>query len=97
MPAFLRPHPGGRHRSEGPADPYPEGETQQTYQVHLGGGLVSSNRDDPGLGRTVRGLKVTPDDLTDYVERLTRRFLEQRADDESFAQWAHRAEEDSLR
>lgn len=75
----------------------PEGETQQTYQVHLGGGLVSSNRDDPGLGRTVRGLKVTPDDLTDYVERLTRRFLEQRADDESFAQWAHRAEEDSLR
>jgi sulfite reductase (ferredoxin) len=36
-------------------------------------------------------------DLPDYVERLAGRFLEQREDGESFAHWAHRAEEDDLR
>jgi sulfite reductase (ferredoxin) len=36
-------------------------------------------------------------DLPDYVERLAVRFLEQREDDESFAHWAQRAEEDDLR
>ncbi len=28
------------------------------YQVHLGGGLASQDREEAGLGRTVRGLKV---------------------------------------
>ena len=28
------------------------------YQVHLGGGLANADRDEAGLGRTVRGLKV---------------------------------------
>ena len=52
----------------------------------------------PGLGRTVRGLKVTADGIADYVERVVKRFLDDRdaAADETFAQWAHRADEEAL-
>jgi len=74
-----------------------DGNSQQTYQVHLGGGITSVNREEPGLGRTVRGLKVQPAELVDYVERVIRQFLAQRTSTESFAEWTQRAEEDSLR
>jgi len=67
------------------------------YQVHLGGGVSEQGRDDAGLGRTVRGLKVAADELPDYVERITRRYLSDRSGDETFATWAHRAEEEALR
>ena len=66
------------------------------YQVHLGGGLVSSDRDEPGLGRTVRGLKVAADGIADYTERVVKRFIADRDGEESFAQWAHRADEEAL-
>ena len=68
------------------------------YQVHLGGGLASQDRDEAGLGRTVRGLKVAADGIADYVERVVRGFLVERdaASDETFAQWAHRADEEAL-
>ena len=36
------------------------------------------DRDDAGLGRTVRGLKVTADELADYVERVVRSYLADR-------------------
>ncbi|MCC2591967.1 nitrite/sulfite reductase [Tessaracoccus sp. OS52] len=74
-----------------------DGGNEFAYQVHLGGGLASSDRDEPGLGRTLRGLKVTAVELPDFVERLVRNFLAERADGESFSTWAHRAEEESLR
>ncbi|NNH04933.1 nitrite/sulfite reductase [Microbacterium ulmi] len=78
----------------------PDGNGGQTpgYQVHLGGGLVSQDRDEPGLGRTVRGLKVTAEGIADYVERVVGRFLQDRdaASGETFAQWAHRADEEAL-
>jgi sulfite reductase (ferredoxin) len=45
----------------------------------------------------VRGLKVSADDLPDYVERVVRSFLAERDGAETFAEWAHRAEEDSLK
>ncbi len=75
-----------------------DGEQVPGYQVHLGGGLASQDRDDPGLGRTVRGLKVAADGIADYTERVVRRFLDERdaAADETFAQWAHRADEEAL-
>lgn len=73
------------------------GGSEFGYQVHLGGGLATQDRDDAGLGRTVRGLKVAADELPDYVERVTRRFLADREDDETFAVWAHRAEDEALR
>ena len=66
------------------------------FQVHLGGGLADSGREEAGLGRTVRGLKVPADGVADYVERITRRFVAARRDGETFAQWAHRAEEEEL-
>lgn len=75
------------------------GEQVPGYQVHLGGGLASLDRDEAGLGRTVRGLKVTADGIADYVERVVTRFLDERdaAADETFAEWAHRADEEALR
>lgn len=76
--------------------PTADGGQEPGFQVHLGGGLASTDRDEAGLGRTVRGLKVTNADLPDYVERVVRRYAAARADDETFAQWAHRAEADEL-
>ncbi|WP_420114452.1 nitrite/sulfite reductase [Pseudactinotalea sp.] len=72
------------------------GGSEFGYQVHLGGGLADLGREEAGLGRTVRGLKVAADELADYVERVTRRWLADRTDDETFAAWAHRAEDEAL-
>ncbi|SDU74007.1 nitrite/sulfite reductase [Jiangella alkaliphila] len=65
---------------------------EEGFQVHLGGGLGL----DAGFGRKLRGLKVTAAELPDYVERVVRRFVEQRTDGERFAQWVARADEDAL-
>ena len=70
---------------------------EYVFQVHLGGGLASPDREEGGLGRTVRGLKITADDLSDYVERVTRTFLDEREAHQSFAEWALNAQEDSLK
>ena len=74
-----------------------DGEQQPGFQVHLGGGLASADRDEAGLGRTVRGLKVTAADLPDFVERLVRRFMESRTPGDTFSSWVHRADEEELR
>ncbi|WP_030991709.1 nitrite/sulfite reductase [Streptomyces sp. NRRL S-1813] len=70
-----------------------DGNQVEGYQVHLGGALGL----EAGFGRKVRGLKVTADELPDYVERVLRNFESQRTDDERFAQWAARAEEGALK
>ncbi len=67
-----------------------DGNQVEGFQVHLGGGLGL----DSGFGRKLRGLKVTSAELGDYVERLVRRFTEQRTEGERFAQWVLRADED---
>lgn len=67
------------------------------FQVHLGGGLVAAGREAGELGRTVRGLKVTATNLAEYVERVVRRWDTDRSEGESFAAWAHRADEEALR
>lgn len=69
------------------------GEQVGGYQVHLGGSLGP----EPGFGRKVRGLKVTADELPDYLERVLLSFREQRADGERFSQWAARADEEALK
>ncbi|GAA4613735.1 nitrite/sulfite reductase [Saccharopolyspora hordei] len=73
----------------------PDGNGNQVegFQVHLGGGLGL----DAGFGRKIRGHKVTSAELGDYVERLVRRYLEQRTEGERFAQWVARADEDDLK
>jgi len=74
-----------------------DGEQVPGYQVHLGGGLANVDREEAGLGRTVRGLKVPADGIADYAERVIRRYLADRASaDETFATWAHRADEEAL-
>jgi sulfite reductase (ferredoxin) len=70
-----------------------DGTLVEVFQVHLGGGLGT----DPQLARKTRALKVRAEDLPDYIERLAGRYLGQREEGESFARWAHRAEEDDLR
>ncbi|MEY4262869.1 MAG: hypothetical protein RLY88_577 [Actinomycetota bacterium] len=72
------------------------GGTEPGFQVHLGGGLASRDRDEAGLGRTVRGLKVTASNLSEYVERVTRKYVAEANEDETFAEWAHRADEEAL-
>ena len=74
-----------------------DGEPEFGFQVHLGGGLASSDRAEPGLGRTVRGLKVSADELPGYVERVVRRFADDHEDGESFSAWAKRSDEEALR
>ncbi len=63
------------------------------FQVHLGGSLGL----DSGFGRKLRQHKVLSDELGDYIERVVRTFVKQRADGERFAQWAVRADEADLR
>jgi sulfite reductase (ferredoxin) len=67
-------------------------EGGEGFQVHLGGSLGA----DPAFGRKLRGLKVTADGLADYVERILRNYVADRADGEQFAAWARRAEEGLL-
>jgi sulfite reductase (ferredoxin) len=69
-----------------------DGNQVEGFQVHLGGGLGL----DAGFGRKVRGLKVTSAELGDYVDRVVRRFAEQRAEGERFAEWVTRAAESDL-
>ncbi|MFE9249721.1 nitrite/sulfite reductase [Streptomyces sp. NPDC007088] len=69
-----------------------EGRQVEGFQVHLGGALGLQ----AGFGRKVRGLKVTSEQLPDYVERVLRRFQADREDGERFATWAARADAEAL-
>ncbi|TWV44690.1 nitrite/sulfite reductase [Streptomyces misionensis] len=69
-----------------------DGNQVEGYQVHLGGALGL----EAGFGRKVRGLKVTSQELPDYIERVLRRYLAEREDGERFAAWAGRAAEEAL-
>ncbi|MDR7280967.1 nitrite/sulfite reductase [Catenuloplanes atrovinosus] len=75
----------------------PDGRQVEGFQVHLGGGLGMAEGHKAGFGRKLRGLKTTADELPEYVERLTRRYLAGRTDGERFADWVVRVEEDELR
>ncbi|MGH3241716.1 MAG: nitrite/sulfite reductase [Spirillospora sp.] len=67
------------------------GDQVEGFQIHLGGQLGAS------FGKKVRGLKTTSAGLTDYVERIVRRYDAQRTDGETFADWVRRAEEADLK
>jgi sulfite reductase (ferredoxin) len=69
-----------------------QGNDVEGFQVHLGGRLGQG----ASFGRTVKGLRLPADDLPDYVERITNRFIEEREGDESFSEWALRADESAL-
>ncbi|MDO4899154.1 nitrite/sulfite reductase [Actinomyces sp.] len=73
-----------------------DGQRVPGFQVHLGGGLAAAGHEEAELGRTVRGLKVAATDLSDYIERVVRRYATTRAPEESFSQWAQRAPKEEL-
>jgi sulfite reductase (ferredoxin) len=62
------------------------------FQLHLGGHLGARSR----LGRKSRGLKVTADELVDYVVGLLGTYADDRADGESFADWVERVDESKI-
>ena len=70
-----------------------DGQQVEGFQVHLGGALGH----DAGFGRKLRAHKVTTEHLADYVEKVVRHFLDDRADGENFATWVARADEEILR
>jgi len=62
------------------------------FQVHLGGQLGA----EAAFGRKFRGLKVTAAEAPDYVERILTGYLQRRTENESFASYVSRAEEEWL-
>ena len=73
-----------------------DGEQMPGFQVHLGGRL--GRGDDNDFGRKIRGHKVTQTGMPEYVERVTTHYLQDRTSaDESFADWAFRADEELIR
>ncbi len=81
----------GQMIDDGAADG--QGGPVEGFQVHLGGSLGL----DSGFGRKLRQHKVTSAELGDYIERVVRNFISERNAGERFAEWAVRADEDSLR
>jgi sulfite reductase (ferredoxin) len=73
-----------------------KGRQVEGFQVHLGGHYGADLDDQGAFGRKVRGLKVTATELPDYVERVLREYESDRAEGESFAEWAARADEGQL-
>ncbi|CUU54243.1 sulfite reductase (ferredoxin) [Parafrankia irregularis] len=69
--------------------PDDNGEMVEGFQVHLGGHLGTRSR----LGRKSRGLKVTADGLVDYVVGLLETYQANRAEGDTFADWAEHADE----
>jgi sulfite reductase (ferredoxin) len=74
----------------------PDGTQVEGFQIHLGGSLSGGDGSGSGFGRKVRGLKTTSKDLTDYVERVLRRFASARNPGETFAAWTARASDEDL-
>jgi sulfite reductase (ferredoxin) len=62
------------------------------FQVHLGGSIGA----DAAFGRKLRGLKVTGDQLPDYIERVLRNYVAGREEGEAFASWVNRADEAAI-
>ncbi|GIG54874.1 sulfite reductase [Demequina activiva] len=72
------------------------GEQVPGFQVHLGGRL--GRGEDNDFGRKIRAHKVTQSGMPEYVERVTQNYLEDRESaDESFADWAFRADEELIK
>lgn len=71
------------------------GEQVPGYQVLLGGRL--GRGDDNEFGRKIRGHKVIADGMPEYVERVTKNYLADRTEEETFSDWAFRAEEELIK
>jgi len=70
-----------------------EGKQVEGFQVHLGGSIGFAGEVDDNFGRKLRAHKVTSAGLGDYVTTVVRNYLVDRTAGETFAQWAHRADD----
>lgn len=71
-----------------------QGGQTEGFQAHLGGSLGM----DLEFGKKLRQHKVNATDLADYIEKVVRNYLSDRENDqEKFATWARRADEELLR
>ncbi|MBO9520812.1 MAG: nitrite/sulfite reductase [Nocardioidaceae bacterium] len=70
-----------------------EGNQVEGFQVHLGGSVGFAGEVDDNFGRKLRAHKVTSTGLGDYVVTVVSNYLVDRTAGETFAQWAHRAED----
>ncbi len=68
------------------------GNQGEGFQVHLGGTLNGAS----SFGRKFRGLKVAADELPDFVERVSKAYVADRTEGESFAEWSQRADESHI-
>lgn len=69
------------------------GNQVEGFQLHLGGATgLGAN-----FGRKLRAHKVTSEGLDDYVTNVVSNFLADRKDEERFADWVARADEELLR
>jgi sulfite reductase (ferredoxin) len=66
-----------------------DGNYQDSFQVHLGGQMGT----EAEFGRKFRGLKVTAEEVPDYIERVLRGYLGRREGGEAFAAYVSRADE----
>ncbi|WP_322938565.1 nitrite/sulfite reductase [Nocardioides bizhenqiangii] len=70
-----------------------DGNQVEGFQVHLGGATgLGAN-----FGRKLRAHKVTSSGLDDYISNVVTNYLADRKDDERFADWAARADDEALR
>ncbi len=70
-----------------------EGQQVEGFQVHLGGATgLGAN-----FGRKLRAHKVTSAGLDDYISNVVSNYLAGRKNDERFADWVARADEELLR
>jgi sulfite reductase (ferredoxin) len=69
-----------------------DGNDVEGFQVHLGGRLGQ----EAGFGRTVKGLRLPAEELPAYVDKLLSHYEDEREDDESFSEWAIRADDSVL-
>jgi sulfite reductase (ferredoxin) len=70
-----------------------DGNQVEGFQVHLGGSIGFEGEVADNFGRKLRAHKVTSVGLGDYVTTVVRNYLVDRTEGETFAQWAHRADD----
>ena len=94
LPQRLRPHPGRRHRPQGPAR-----DATTTASRSRASRCTSAAPPGcrPNFGRKLRAHKVTSAGLDDYITHVVTNYLADREDGEPFADWVARADEDLLR
>ena len=93
LPELVRPHPGRRHRLQGPDGRRRRRRRSRASRCTWAAASAWTARSAASCAST----RCTRTELGDYIERVVRNFVKQREDGERFAAWAVRADEADLR